>query len=459
MVRPTPRFRVEILVLALALITLPFAAGAKEESKIQIRLTAVTDNGNGHENGNGNGWGSGTERADVRTHLQGSKVILQLRARGLDADTEYVLLCKDTEEAMDSAELTSFTSGSNGSANVTQDLAKTDDPEAPADPRGKFLVIAKGADVSMEIVGGWLYGEPQDDGPMTKIKEVTDLEPDEDSSPSGSVAARYDMRPNGHGKLSISMRHVPVDDYEILVDGTPVATLTPNPAGNAKADFQTRPMRGQGSGKIKPHRKKQMLIFDPRRKEILVRLLSDGTPMFSGPMLAQIEGLNTCSPASAVSPLEDGTGSGEATLELQENCETAFDVDLNNVGDLTLSYDLYVDGGAPVATFNFADDGSGTDTGFVRFDPTPDVGELPLTFPIDSGRLRSRKNDPSWAIMTCGTGRNGASSARTAIGPAPGPPQPCGVEKVLCVLKCMTSAPNSAGRVLPRMAFMLAPSR
>ena len=46
----------------------------------------------------------------------------------------------------------------------------------------------------------------------------------------------------------------------------------------------------------------------------------------------------------------------------------------------------------------------------------------------------------------------------TATGPAPGPPPPCGVENVLCVLKCMTSKPAWPGLNLPRMAFMFAPS-
>lgn len=380
MLRLVLRFRAEILILALALITLPFTAGAKEESKIQIRLTDASGNGNG----NGNGLGGGAVRADVHTLLQGTKVVLKLRARGLDADTEYVLLCKNDEEATDAAELTRFTSQSNGSANVTQNLSKTDDPEAPADPRGKFLVIADAADQSIEIVGGWLYGEPQNDGRMTKIKEVTDLAADADASPSGSIAARYDMRPNGHGKLSISMRRVPTGDYEVLVDGVLAATLTPNPAGNAKADFQTKPIRGNGSGKIKPHHKKQQLGFDPRRKEILVQL-TDGTRMFYGPMLAQIDGLNACSPSSSDTPLTPSTtGSGVAALEIEQNCETAFDVEIADVA--AGSYDLYVND-VFVATFDAADDGSGTVTGFVRFDPTPDAGEdeWPLDFPVGSG--------------------------------------------------------------------------
>ncbi len=369
--------RAGLLALALALTALPVAAGAKEESKIQIRL--------GDLSGNGNGNGRGALRADVRTHLQGTRVILKLRARGLEPDTEYALLCKDAEDAAESAELARFTTAANGSANVTQNLAKTEDVEAPADPRGKFLVIADGADTSVEVLGGWLYGEPQDDGPMTKIKELTELAPDEVASPSGRAAGRYDMRPNGRGKLSISLRRVPADDYEILVDGAPVATLTPNPAGNAKVDFRTRPFRGQGSGKVKPHRKKQQLDFDPRRKEILVRRLADQAPVFSGPMLAQIDGLNACAPSSSETPLA-GSGSGAAALEVEENCETAFAVEIADVP--TGGYDLYVDG-ALVATFDAADDGSGTVRGAVRFDPTPDAGEneLPLDFALGSGSL------------------------------------------------------------------------
>jgi hypothetical protein len=105
-------------------------------------------------------------------------------------------------------------------------------------------------------------------------------------------------------------------------------------------------------------------------------------------MLAQIEGLNTCSLTATDSLLEEGTGFGEATLELQENCETAFNIELKDVDVLALSHDLYVNN-TLVATFDFdtIDDGSGTVTGFVRFDPIPDVGELLLDFAVGSGSL------------------------------------------------------------------------
>ncbi len=55
-------------------------------------------------------------------------------------------------------------------------------------------------------------------------------------------------------------------------------------------------------------------------------------------------------------------------------------------------------------------------------------------------------------------GRKGLRCAATPIGPMPGPPPPCGMQKVLCRLRWHTSAPISAGEVRPHCAFMLAPS-
>ena len=53
---------------------------------------------------------------------------------------------------------------------------------------------------------------------------------------------------------------------------------------------------------------------------------------------------------------------------------------------------------------------------------------------------------------------NGSSRGLTPTAPAPGPPPPCGVEKVLCRFMWMTSKPMSPGRTLPRIALRFAPS-
>jgi hypothetical protein len=52
----------------------------------------------------------------------------------------------------------------------------------------------------------------------------------------------------------------------------------------------------------------------------------------------------------------------------------------------------------------------------------------------------------------------GARCAFRPIGPMPGPPPPCGMQKVLCRFMWLTSAPMVAGEVRPTWAFMLAPS-
>src|SRR5450759_1809075 len=46
----------------------------------------------------------------------------------------------------------------------------------------------------------------------------------------------------------------------------------------------------------------------------------------------------------------------------------------------------------------------------------------------------------------------------TPMGPIPGPPPPCGMQNVLWRLRWQTSAPMSAGRHKPTIAFMFAPS-
>mmetsp|Transcript_20572 Transcript_20572/g.55435 ORF Transcript_20572/g.55435 Transcript_20572/m.55435 type:complete len:246 (+) Transcript_20572:1016-1753(+) len=66
---------------------------------------------------------------------------------------------------------------------------------------------------------------------------------------------------------------------------------------------------------------------------------------------------------------------------------------------------------------------------------------------------------PSEPSLTRGLpGRNGARWLLTPIGPTPGPPPPCGMQKVLWRLRWHTSAPKSPGRQRPTCAFMLAPS-
>ena len=53
-----------------------------------------------------------------------------------------------------------------------------------------------------------------------------------------------------------------------------------------------------------------------------------------------------------------------------------------------------------------------------------------------------------WPVSTrLWPGKKGARWARTPIGPMPGPPPPCGMQKVLCRLRWHTSAPMRPGEV------------
>src|SRR5215831_17476843 len=87
----------------------------------------------------------------------------------------------------------------------------------------------------------------------------------------------------------------------------------------------------------------------------------------------------------------------------------------------------------------------------------PKLPKNARTLPTVLGRSKSNRYALP-VFSTIGTGRNGSSTLPTATGPAPGPPPPCGVVKVLCRLMCRQSTPWSPGRNRPRSAFRLAPS-
>ena len=55
-------------------------------------------------------------------------------------------------------------------------------------------------------------------------------------------------------------------------------------------------------------------------------------------------------------------------------------------------------------------------------------------------------------------GKNGARCDFAITGPTPGPPPPCGMQKVLWRLRCETSAPNFPGCDVPTSALRFAPS-
>ena len=62
-----------------------------------------------------------------------------------------------------------------------------------------------------------------------------------------------------------------------------------------------------------------------------------------------------------------------------------------------------------------------------------EIGRM-LALPHGAAETGPIPSTPPTSASGC-PGRNGARCAATAIGPMPGPPPPCGMQKVLCRLR------------------------
>jgi hypothetical protein len=380
---------------------LPLVAGAKEESKIQVPLKVDDSNP-------GNGKGKGRNDGKLHSTFTEKQATFQVHVKHLVPGGSYELRARDLEETppADAEVIVDLPADSNGQAKLKIDLLQTGDSmNPPFDPRGKLISIYDTL-LEQEVMSSWFYGIPESDTKHTKVKELTELEPAA-AGTQGSVRARYDLRPNGKGRLDLQLKKVEPGTYAIYVDGSPVnlngeldpAELTTNPAGNAKLSLRTPPSKGKakGKGKGKGHNKKGTLSIDPRRKLIEVKKFNDETPpvemvVFSGPMLAQIPDLNDCGDGQGADdpiPMERDaappTSEGWVTLGIDESCGPIFAVAVDDllVGD----YELSVAGDA-VETLKVAVvDGSDSTFGELRFAATPEAGELLLDFALVSGSL------------------------------------------------------------------------
>jgi len=359
---------------ALGVAMAPVPALAKEESKIQINLDPLSGvAGPGRSN-----------TSKLKTLFMPGTAGIQVQVQGLAPATEYLLLS-------DGIEITRFTTGSNGQANVKIDLlqlATTGDlGVAVVDPRGTFVTLNDGV---ADVQGGWLYGPVELDPSRVLVNESTNLAPDALAAPTGSATANYMMTPNRKGKLRISTIGAPVGDYEVWIDGVLVGTMTTNPAGNASVEFRSDAPHGNSGGNGKPNKpnkpKKQGNVklpmdFDPRMA--LIELLQGGVVVFSGEMAAQIGGLNVCLPFEAGAPLAlapgQAAGAGTVSFGQEDDCSRTFTIAVTGLAPGV--YDLVV-ADVVVGALTVAADGTGT----VRFDTSPDdLDELPLDFSLPSG--------------------------------------------------------------------------
>ena len=354
--------RTLLIGLASALVA-PLGAGAREESKIRLFMEKLA---------------GGNDKGMLRSDLAPGSAQLRVHVSHLMPNLEHIL-------SGDGVEVARFTTNAAGNAEVRIDLFATGGGTTPTfDPRGKFVTVNDGTN---DVLAAWVFADPQDDPARPRIKELTALAAD--AAAQGTADARYDALPSGGARLAIALHGVAAGDYDVVVDGVTVASVTPNPSGFAAVDLRVRPGGGNGNaggnGNGRAHKHKGALAGNPRNKLIEVALA--GVTQFSGPLLAQIPGLGVCSASSAVAALTPDpaqtSGTGSATLGVETSCDLQLTLALTGLaaGD----YDLLV-AGVDVADVSVLDAGTGTGSANVVFDETPDAaGELAMPLGVSAG--------------------------------------------------------------------------
>lgn len=364
------------LLAGAMLVAMPFTAMAREESKIRLFMEK-TEGGGGSERVQLMGQvGGSSERGQLRTDLSPDRASLRLGVSRLAPNHEHILLG-------DGVEIARFTTNAAGNAEVRLDLFETGGDTTPSfDPRGKRVSVNDG---TSDVLEAWVYGDPADDPARPRIKEVTSLA--REGATEGSVDARYDALPSGGALFAVEMRGVAPGDYEVLVNDTPVAMLTPNPGGSARLDLRIQPGNGGGNANgRRPHQVRGPLVVNPRSQ--MIELVLGGVVQFAGPMLAQIPGLGVCNASSAsadlISDPAQTMGTGSVSLGVAESCDLHMTLTLDALaaGD----YGLMV-AGVDAGDLTIADAGTGTGSLVLEFDETPDAmaGELPLPAGVAAG--------------------------------------------------------------------------
>jgi len=201
---------------------------------------------------------------------------MRLKVRNLAANQEHILYS-------DGDEIVRFTTNGRGHANVAINLLATGNPQqATFDPRGEFVTINDGLN---DVLAAWVYDSPANDPPRPRIKEVSALA--RTGATQGRVEARYDRLPNGEQRLVITLLDMAPGAYDVVVDDTLVATVTPNPEGFAVVRLLSSPPAQTAN--LRPHKFVGALTFNPRSDDIEIE--SNGVEQFDGEMEANIPGL------------------------------------------------------------------------------------------------------------------------------------------------------------------------
>lgn len=331
---PNLTLRAVVWLAACALLVAAAPALAKEESKIRLVLDNVSEG----VDPDAKGW--------VRVQLDAKRTVLHLKVSRLEPLTEYVVTFNDEEFAR-------VTTGAKGGTSQKFDLRTDGASGLPMDPRGKLLAVNDGA---MDILAGMVSGplEPS----WTLVKEWTQLAPEPDVT--GKAYARFQRLPNGNKHFVVMLRGVEPDVYAVLLDGAPLGEIETNSAGNGQLAMRAlheKAMAALARARAKSKGKGpafQPLVEDPRYR--LIEVLREGVLVFSGPMLAQIPGLNVCAPDLDEVALTGASGEGTLRFGVGEDCGPVMEIEVTGLaaGD----HDVQVNGSS-VGTLSVAADGTG----------------------------------------------------------------------------------------------------
>jgi hypothetical protein len=241
------------------------------------------------------------------------------------------------------------------------------------DPRGKILSINDGTSNVLTMVFSG-EGEPSD----IRVDERTTLLP-VDEATEGRVELRY-LEQKNKDRFIVQFHGLERGDYEFFVDGQLQAEIDLN---RGRSTMRTFELGKNAQANKKPpgngNSKKLELDFDPRG--VIVDVVQNDVILFSGEMLAQIEGINGVQVGETVTTLTTVTGgdadaTGTATVTLAPDRDLTLTIVVNALpaGD----YEVLVGGvvrGTVTVTGVEPDS-----TGEIIFSSEPEAGELLLDF-------------------------------------------------------------------------------
>ena len=253
----------------------------------------------------------------------------------------------------------------------TGQLAFDNDPATPArtlnfDPRGKVIDIARGA--TLRFSGEF---RPRSAGINLAIPTMlARVIPPTTVESSGVALARRWVDRDGRREFDIELINMPLDTYELYVNGLFQGFLPvfPAPFGTAgEIQFSTDP----------DDEDERPLGFDPFTSFYIIQG-AEGVLFEGRPETSEILQTNT----STIMPREielplfnqgvDANGTARAQIKVDDRGRRHFEVELRNVanGEYTMTIDGIAFGTITVAAMR----------GVIEFEDEPEVGELPLTF-------------------------------------------------------------------------------